>query len=55
MVPHLFIADWDYPYPDTDEVSVNTPTGFLNGAFKTQMGVRLALGLGLRLRFHCTD
>ena len=51
LLPHLFVADRDYPDVRIDEISVDSSPGFMNGAFKTQMGVRWALGAGYDYAF----
>lgn len=44
LIPHKFIydrqIDW---YLAADEISVGSPSGFMNGAFKTQKGIQWAL------------
>jgi len=47
LIPHMFVLDslrWDDMLGD--ELSVLSPTGFMNGAFKTRLGVKWALEHG---------
>ena len=43
LIPHRFVYDEKIQELRDDEISVPSPTGFMNGAFKTQLAVRWAV------------
>jgi len=46
LIHYRFVADREYPGFRDDEIVMDSPTGFMNGAFKTRLGVIWALEHG---------